>query len=75
MKDYLKNKTVLSFVGGIAATIVGAKFLKSDKARTMAVNSLASGMKLKDDAMATYETIKEDAKDICYEAKAKNEGE
>ena len=32
-------------------------------------------MKLKDDAMATYETIKEDAKDICYEAKAKNEGE
>ena len=75
MKDLLKNKTVLSFVGGIAATIAGAKFLKSDKARTMAVNSLASGMKLKDDAMATYETIKEDAKDICYEAKAKNEGE
>ena len=73
MKDLLKNKTVLSFVGGIAATIAGAKFLKSDKARTMAVN--ASGMKLKDDAMATYETIKEDAKDICYEAKAKNEGE
>ena len=59
MKDLLKNKTVLSFVGGIAATIAGAKFLKSDKARTMAVNSLASGMKLKDDAMATYETIKE----------------
>ena len=54
MKDLLKNKTVLSFVGGIAATIAGAKFLKSDKARTMAVNSLASGMKLKDDAMATY---------------------
>ena len=72
MKDLLKNKTVLSFVGGIAATIAGARFLKSDKARTMAVNS---GMKLKDDAMATYETIKEDAKDICYEAKAKNEGE
>ena len=42
---------------------------------SLAVNSLASGMKLKDDAMATYETIKEDAKDICYEAKAKNEGE
>ena len=34
MKDLLKNKTVLSFVGGIAATIAGAKFLKSDKART-----------------------------------------
>ena len=25
MKDLLKNKTVLSFVGGIAATIAGAK--------------------------------------------------
>ena len=65
MKDLLKNKTVLSFVGGIAATIAGAKFLKSDKARTMAVKSLASGMKLKDDAMATYETINELAPLLC----------
>ena len=28
MKDLLKNKTVLSFVGGIAATIAGAKVFK-----------------------------------------------
>ena len=45
MKDLLKNKTVLSFVGGIAATIAGARFLKSDKARTMAVNSFGNEAK------------------------------
>lgn len=73
MKDFIKNAAVLSFVGGVVAAVSGGKFIKSDKARTIAVNSLASGMKFKDDAMAADETIKEDAKDICYEAKAKNE--
>lgn len=62
MKDFIKSAAVLSFVGGGVAIVAGDKFIKSDKARTIAVNSLASGMK-----------FKEDAKDICYEAKAKNE--
>lgn len=75
MKDLLKNKALLSFVGGVVATVAGTKFVKSDTARKMAVNSLASGMKLKDDTMATYETIKEDAKDVYYEAKNKKGGE
>lgn len=75
MKNFLTKKTTLSFLGGAACMLAGSKFVKSDKARELAVNSLASGMKLKDDAMATYETIKEDAKDICYEAKNKKEGE
>jgi len=75
MKDILKSKTVLSFIGGMAMAIVGSKFAKSEQARKIAVNSLAAGMKLKDDTLATYETIKEDAKDIVYEARNKKAGE
>lgn len=75
MKDFFKKKTTLSFLGGAAVMLAGSKFVKSDKARELAVNSLASGMKLKDDAKASYETIKEDAKDLCEEAKNKNEVE
>ena len=36
---------------------------------------MAKGMKAKDDAMAAFETIKEDAKDLCYEAKTKKDEE
>lgn len=75
MKELFKNKVVLSFVGGVAAAVAGSKFLKSKKAREVAVNSLANSMKLKSDAMVAYETLKEEAKDICYEAKSKNHGE
>lgn len=75
MKDIIKNKAVLSFVGGVIMTVAGSKFAKSKQARKLAVNSLAAGMKLKDDTLATYETIKEDAKDIVYEAKNKKAGE
>ena len=75
MKDFFKKPTVLSFIGGVAATVVGTKFLKSSTARKIAVNSIASGLKLKDDAVSTYETIREDAQDLCYEAKSKNDGE
>lgn len=75
MKSLLKNKVFLSFVAGVVTTVAGSKFVKSDTARKVAVNSLASGMQFKDEAKATYETIKEDAQDIVYEAKAKKDGE
>ena len=75
MKDLLKNKTLLSFVGGVVATVAGTRFVKSDCARKMAVKSIASGMQVKDNAMATYDTIVEDAKDIYEEAKNKRAGE
>lgn len=75
MKDLLKNKAVLSFVGGVVATVATTQFVKSDTAKKVAVRSLASGMKLKDDAVATYETIKEDAQDIYNEAKSQKDGQ
>lgn len=74
MKDFMKNKQVWTFVGGAAAAVAGSRFAKSKKARELAVKGIANSMKLRDDAAAAYETIKEDAKDICYEAKARNEG-
>lgn len=75
MKDFFKNKLLWSFVGGVAATVVGNKFVKSDCARNIAVKSVATGMQVKDNALATYDTIVEDAKDIYAEAKNKKAGE
>ena len=73
MKDLFKNKLLWSFVGGVAATIACSKFAKSDCARKAAVKSVATGMQLKDQALASYDTIVEDAKDIYAEAKSKKE--
>lgn len=73
MKDLFKNKLLWSFVGGVAATVAGSKFVKSDCARKAAVKSVVTGMQIKDDALATYDTIVEDAKDIYAEAKSKKE--
>lgn len=75
MNKIFKSKALWTFVGGMATALVGAKFAKSDKARELAVHSMASTMKMKDDAMATFESLKEDAQDIYHEAKAKNNGE
>lgn len=53
--------------------MAGSKFVKSDCARNAAVKSVATGMQLKDQALASYDTIVEDAKDIYAEAKSKKE--
>ena len=74
MKNLLKNKQALTFIGGAVTAVAGTSFIKSKKARELAVKGLANGMKLRDDAAAAYETVKEDARDICYEVKARNEG-
>ena len=42
MKDLFKNKLLWSFVGGVAATVAGSKFVKSDCARNAAVKSVAT---------------------------------
>ena len=73
MKDFFKNKLLWSFVGGVAATVAGSKFAKSDCARKAAVKSDATGMQLKDQALASYDTIVEDSKDIYAVAKSKKE--
>lgn len=45
------------------------KILKADKTRSLAVTGLAKGMKLQKDAKAAFQNMKDEASDICYDAK------
>ncbi|MDR2448321.1 MAG: DUF6110 family protein [Treponema sp.] len=64
---------VLYFIGGSAATILGGKLLKSKQARKAAVQIMAGGLKLQDDVMTAFESLKEEAQDIYNEAKQKSD--
>ena len=57
--------------GGVAAALVGAKVAKSPKTRELCVAGMAKGMKLQQDARVTLQNMKEDAQDLCAEAKQK----
>ena len=69
MKNFLKNEKLWCVVAGAAAVIVGKKVFTSPKTRSVAVTGLAKGMKLQNDAKATFQNIKDEASDICYDAK------
>ena len=64
-----KNEKFLWFLAGTAAATLGVKALKSRKARDLAVQVLAKGMKLQQEAKVTFQNMKEEATDICYDAK------
>ena len=64
MLKVFKNEKLWCAVAGAAAVIVGKKILKADKTR-----SLAKGMKLQKDAKAAFQNMKDEASDICYDAK------
>jgi hypothetical protein len=72
---FLKNKYVIGFGLGVAATIIGYRAYKSRKVRKAVVKAVAYGMKLRDDAKYTMSTIKEDAEDLCASAEASARGE
>lgn len=67
--DFVKNEKFLSFAGGVLAATYGVKLLKSDKARKACVTCLAKCMKLQNEAQETFKNMKEEAEDICYDAK------
>ncbi len=69
MNKWFENEKFTFFIGGAAAALIGLKALKTKTARKLAVNALATGMKLQEDARVSYENIREDAADLCYEAK------
>lgn len=66
---WYKNEKLLSFLGGAAAVIVGTKILKAPKTRELCVKGLASGITAKNNAMATIQNLKEDAEDLCADAR------
>ena len=59
------------FAAGVTAAIVGKNVLKSPKTREVFVSGIAKGMQLRDDARETLKNMREDAEDLCYEAKSK----
>ena len=71
--EKLAPRAVSPFIeaGGVAAALVGAKVAKSPKTRELCVAGMAKGMKLQQDARVTLQNMKEDAQDLCAEAKQK----
>lgn len=67
--DCIKNEKFLCFAGGVLAATYGVKALKSDKTRKACVSGLAKCIKLRDDAQETFKNMREEAEDICYDAK------
>lgn len=73
--DCIKNEKFLWFVSGAAALILGKKVLKSESARKACVKTMAKAMKLQSEAQEAFQNMKEDAEDICFDAKADLEKE
>lgn len=67
--NWYKNEKVLSFLGGAAAVIIGTKIVKMPKTRELCVKGLASGIMAKNSVSAAIQNIKEDAEDICADAR------
>ena len=70
MWSCFKNEKLWWAVGGAAALIVGKKIVTSKTARQVAVSGLAKGMKLQSDAKASIQNMKDEASDICCDARA-----
>ena len=69
MANIFKNQKFLCALGGAAAVILGKKILTAKKTRQLAVSGLAKGMKLSHDAKEAFRIMKDEASDICYDAK------
>ncbi|MDR3287829.1 MAG: DUF6110 family protein [Peptococcaceae bacterium] len=65
----LENKKVRTFAVGLAAGLALPLIVNSKTTRKVAVSGVAKGLKIKEDAQAALESIKEDAQDVYAEAK------
>ena len=74
ISNWLKNEKTLCFLGGAVAAFASMKLARSEKTRTICVKGLAKGMKLQQDAKVTLQNMKEEAQDICYDAKQEANG-
>lgn len=66
---FIKNERVLCFLGGALAAVCCKKLIESQKTHDVCVSGVAKGMQLFKEAKATAVNIKEEAEDICKEAK------
>ena len=65
-----KNEKFWLVVAGAVGSAVAKKVLKAKKTRELAVTWLAHGMKFTADAKAAFQDMKDEASDICNDAKA-----
>lgn len=70
MFDFGKKDNIIIFTVGIVSGLVGLKVGKSKKMRELVVKTLAKGMMVKDSVVEEYTNIREEADDICEEAKS-----
>lgn len=71
MANIFQNKSFLCALGGAAAVVVGKRVITAKKTRELAVSGLAHGMKFTHDAKEKFQNMKDEATDLCYDAKAK----
>ncbi|MDE6706959.1 MAG: DUF1490 domain-containing protein [Oscillospiraceae bacterium] len=69
MKNIWKNEKLWCAIAGAATVIIGKKVITSKKTRQLAVSGLAKSMKLQNDAKEVFQNMKDEAADICYDAK------
>ncbi len=69
MKNVWKNEKFQCVIAGAATVIIGKKVITSKKTRQIAVSGIAKGMKLQNDAKEAFQNMKDEAVDICYDAK------
>ncbi len=70
MLKFVSKQHKLIFAAGAATGFAVLGFLKTKKARELAVKGVAGGIMLKEKVLETAANIKEEADDICAEAKA-----
>ena len=65
-----KHERFWLVVAGAVGSAVAKKVLKAKKTRELAVQGLAHGTKFTADAKAAFQDMKDEASDICNDAKA-----
>ena len=71
MLKCFKNEKLWYAVGGAVALVIGKKIITAKKTRELAVSGLAKSMKLQNDAKAAFQNMKDEAQDICCDAREK----
>ncbi len=70
MLRWMTKEKNLIFVAGAATGLAVLGLLKTKKARKLAVKGVANGIMLKDRVLEGVSNIREEAGDICEQAKA-----
>ncbi len=70
MLNFITKQHKFIFAAGVATGVAVLSLFKTKKARELAVKGVAGSMLLKDKVLETAANIKEEADDICIDAKA-----